>query len=254
MNLRLLKQDRTRRHEYVIEVMGARKLTAADRGGTSDPFVVVACEGKKFKTKVIKTTLTPEWNETFYVAVEEDLRKATFEVYDYNTFGRNTFLGAYEADLAKVTIGEKSIQKWHPLRVDRGSKAGIRPEAAYKKHQATTYGELGLRISRQYLPEGPERVASAGASADDEASISVTVVEARGLVAADRGGTSDPFVLIYYPTLKKPHKTAVVSKTLSPVWDEVRFSCVVRSKECQLARALLSFPVLRAVADLASLH
>ncbi len=38
--------------EVVIEVVEARRLIAADRGGTSDPFVVITLGEKEHKTKV----------------------------------------------------------------------------------------------------------------------------------------------------------------------------------------------------------
>ena len=112
LEVRLLKRDRKKKEEFLIEVIEARKLTAADRGGSSDPFVVVQCEGVKAKTKVIKATLAPEWNETFHVPIPDeilrstiadgDVQKATFEVYDYNTIGRNTFIGMCEVDLTRT--------------------------------------------------------------------------------------------------------------------------------------------------------
>ena len=40
-------------------------LLAADKGGTSDPYVVLQLGKTKHKSKVIKKTLDPEWNETF---------------------------------------------------------------------------------------------------------------------------------------------------------------------------------------------
>eukprot|EP01062_Namystynia_karyoxenos_P035891 TRINITY_DN2617_c0_g1_i1.p1 TRINITY_DN2617_c0_g1~~TRINITY_DN2617_c0_g1_i1.p1 ORF type:complete len:1054 (+),score=217.85 TRINITY_DN2617_c0_g1_i1:112-3162(+) len=55
-------------------------------------------------------------------------------------------------------------------------------------------------------------------------SLQVTVHCAGALYAADRGGTSDPFVIVDVVTggqqAQKKRKTAVRKKTLSPVWDE----------------------------------
>ena len=62
-----------------IRVVEARDLLAADRGGTSDPFAVLEVldgpNGKvldlavagssKVRTKTIKKTLAPKWDETF---------------------------------------------------------------------------------------------------------------------------------------------------------------------------------------------
>ena len=48
--------------------------------------------------------------------------------------------------------------------------------------------------------------------------VTVTVIKAEGLLAKDKGGTSDPFAeLVMGKQLKK---TKVIDKTLNPVWDE----------------------------------
>jgi len=123
--------------------------------------------------------------------------------------------------LAWGRIGAKTIAKWHSLHMEKpGTTGSGRSTASYKLQQAA-HGEIRLQVTRQYAPEGPLRTLSGGADDEVMPTVTVTVVEARDLVAADRGGTSDPFVHIHYPTLKKPLKTAVVSKTLCPVWNEV---------------------------------
>ena len=54
------------------------------------------------------------------------------------------------------------------------------------------------------------------------ASLEITVVRAKDLLAADRGGTSDPYVRLYVGTaVKEAQKTMVKKKTLSPEWNEM---------------------------------
>ena len=48
--------------------------------------------------------------------------------------------------------------------------------------------------------------------------LTITIWKATGLAAMDRGGTSDPYVVIKVG--KNKVKTTVRAKTLSPVWDE----------------------------------
>ena len=48
-----------------VEVVQARGLHAMDKGGTSDPFVVVSSGKQKKQTKVVKKNLAPSWNEKF---------------------------------------------------------------------------------------------------------------------------------------------------------------------------------------------
>ena len=42
-----------------------RVTRAADRGGTSDPYVKLSLAGQQHKSKTIKKTLDPVWNEHF---------------------------------------------------------------------------------------------------------------------------------------------------------------------------------------------
>ena len=47
-----------------VDVIRACGLLAADLNGKSDPYVTVHCHGQKRKTRIIKRTLEPEWDET----------------------------------------------------------------------------------------------------------------------------------------------------------------------------------------------
>eukprot|EP00283_Hemiselmis_rufescens_P016032 CAMPEP_0173465630 /NCGR_PEP_ID=MMETSP1357-20121228/71984_1 /TAXON_ID=77926 /ORGANISM="Hemiselmis rufescens, Strain PCC563" /LENGTH=348 /DNA_ID=CAMNT_0014433623 /DNA_START=12 /DNA_END=1054 /DNA_ORIENTATION=+ len=216
--LKLLKRQKGKPQEYLIEVLSARKLAAADRGGTSDPFVVVHAEGQKLKTKVIKATLTPEWGESFQVVIEEDAGKVSFEVFDYNTFGRNTHIGSSDIDTSALTPASPPVTKWVPLDIPPAG-AGVKSIPKVARVGGTAYGDLHVRITRRF-GDGGARPSSSGSDAGPKLKLAVDVLEARGLTAADRGGTSDPFCMISFPTLAKPLRTAVVAKTLDPVWNE----------------------------------
>ena len=66
MNEEALQQQ----EELVVQVIAAKDIKAADRGGTSDPFAVVSFGGgsqriSSQKTKTIYKTICPEWNESF---------------------------------------------------------------------------------------------------------------------------------------------------------------------------------------------
>lgn len=70
----------------LVTIAEARGILAADSNGFSDPFVtmtlldsrgnVIAAAGT-FKTKVLKKTLAPQWNEEFVIGDRFDLRLAT---------------------------------------------------------------------------------------------------------------------------------------------------------------------------------
>jgi hypothetical protein len=49
-----------------VDLLDAKDLPAADRGGKSDPFALFTLNGNKaFKSDTKKKTLNPEWNEDF---------------------------------------------------------------------------------------------------------------------------------------------------------------------------------------------
>ena len=68
-----------------VRVVRATGLLAADKGGTSDPYVVVqSAGGKKAKTSVKKKTLEPEWDETLELSVLDAAAPLSFAVWDHD--------------------------------------------------------------------------------------------------------------------------------------------------------------------------
>ncbi len=83
-----------------MQVLHASKLRGADMGGSSDPVCKVSLGPFKARTRVLKHTLDPEWNETFIFVLEPDalavmgsVPMLSFEVWDHNNFAPNYFLG-----------------------------------------------------------------------------------------------------------------------------------------------------------------
>jgi Ca2+-dependent lipid-binding protein len=206
------------KEEIVIEVVQARDIQAADRGGTSDPFAIVSFEGpgivnaSTVKTRVIPKTLTPVWEELFVLSKERGAKNLVVDVFDYDRFGSNDFLG--RVFLPITTITEDYTEQWLELV----EKTGDRPSTG------EITGQVQLKFKRR--PQGsvmPEE-------------IDLHVIEAMNLMAADRGGTSDPFAVIRLKgssRMPNTFKTRVVSKNLNPVWNE-RFTLNVQESDKSL--------------------
>lgn len=87
-----------------VDVLDAQNLPAADRNGYSDPYCIFRYNDNEiFKTKTIKKTLTPTWNEFF----ETPIRSRTagglkVDVYDWDVGSKADHLGASAIDLNQL--------------------------------------------------------------------------------------------------------------------------------------------------------
>ncbi|KAI9266580.1 C2 domain-containing protein [Phascolomyces articulosus] len=102
-----------------IKIIEARNLRGVDRTGTSDPFVRLRV-GKKqvYKTKHIKKTLTPQWNDTFQCSVSSQPTPINIKVKDYNRFSTSVELGTCQWnvwDLLQPQNQVMSFDEWLPL-------------------------------------------------------------------------------------------------------------------------------------------
>lgn len=74
---------------------------------------------------------------------------------------------------------------------------------------------------QEYQRELAEKQASQDAVAP--AVLHLSVVKAKDLIAADAGGTSDPYVRIHVgKEIANGKKTKTIKKSLNPEWNEVR--------------------------------
>ena len=93
-----------------IIVLRGWSLLAADKGGTSDPYVVVqAAGGKKEKTSVMKGTVNPVWDETLELSVPDYASPVYLEVWDHDKIGTNDSLGTGEILLGQCEPGVPTL-------------------------------------------------------------------------------------------------------------------------------------------------
>lgn len=95
-------------------------------------------------------------------------------------------------------------------------------QSPLQSHKASLSGsETGiaeLTLSLSYRPA--ELYIEPEVKGDDPGTLEVELVRGIDMVAADAGGTSDPFCLVKINE-KKVYKSKVVKKTLNPIWSEV---------------------------------
>jgi C2 domain len=67
------RQQLAQRAKLIVKVIEARGVKAADWGGTSDPYTELRIKDTTatWKTKTIKKTLNPFWNEEFTIPISD---------------------------------------------------------------------------------------------------------------------------------------------------------------------------------------
>ncbi|KAL1921019.1 uncharacterized protein VTP21DRAFT_11654 [Calcarisporiella thermophila] len=88
-----------------VTLLNCRNLPAADRGGTSDPYVVFSLNGERlYKSDVAKKTLNPDYQNSIFVAPVPSRIDAKFtaDVFDQDVVGKDDFLGSADIDLASI--------------------------------------------------------------------------------------------------------------------------------------------------------
>uniref|UniRef100_A0A673GWE0 Double C2-like domain-containing protein alpha n=1 Tax=Sinocyclocheilus rhinocerous TaxID=307959 RepID=A0A673GWE0_9TELE len=199
-------------------IIRAKGLKPMDFNGLADPYVKLhllpgACKANKLKTKTVRNSLNPVWNETLtYIGItEEDMLRKTLRlsVCDEDKLTHNEFIGESRVALRRVKPDQTKrfyICLEHPPPV---------------RHTYLLLEERGrLLLSLQFLTppaEGEE---------GRRGGLYVGVLRCAHLAAMDVNGFSDPYVKIYLkPDVKKKskHKTAVIKKTLNPEFNEEFF-------------------------------
>eukprot|EP00268_Persea_americana_P034270 TRINITY_DN3393_c0_g1_i1.p1 TRINITY_DN3393_c0_g1~~TRINITY_DN3393_c0_g1_i1.p1 ORF type:complete len:997 (-),score=118.85 TRINITY_DN3393_c0_g1_i1:1699-4689(-) len=88
--------------QLVVEVVDARNLVAKDGEGSSNPFVEIAFDNQRIRTKTVHKDLNPVWNQKliFHLSDTKSLQSHSIDVIVYHE--RNSYPG--RDSLGKVTI------------------------------------------------------------------------------------------------------------------------------------------------------
>ncbi|KAF8419946.1 hypothetical protein EV426DRAFT_576746 [Tirmania nivea] len=116
-----------------VDLLDAMNLKAMDRNGKSDPFCVFELNDEKvFKSKILKKTIHPAWNEFFDTRVpSRTAADFIVKIYDWDLAGDADFIGQARLDLTDLEP-YKPITKSYKL--------------FSKKWEAGDFGEIRLRF------------------------------------------------------------------------------------------------------------
>ncbi|KAM4066003.1 phosphatidylserine decarboxylase [Hirsutella rhossiliensis] len=111
-----------------IVILRARNLAAKDRGGTSDPYLVLTLGDARAVTHSVSKTLNPEWNVIEELPVNS-VHSLVLDVicWDKDRFGKD-YMGEFDLALEEIFQNEKTEQeaRWFPLKSKRpGKKTSI---------------------------------------------------------------------------------------------------------------------------------
>lgn len=125
-----------------IDILEATDIMAADSGGTSDPYVVARLNGVQFfKTKTIKKTLIPVFEETTQTQIFEKANSVLqFELFDFNVLSKNKSLGCVLIPLKDLGDSEMVIKKLPISSAPGHSKGFLSVRLFFDSRAATKKG------------------------------------------------------------------------------------------------------------------
>ncbi|KAJ1801336.1 Tricalbin-2 [Coemansia sp. RSA 2399] len=97
-----------------MRLTSATNLPAADKSGTSDPYVVARVDGVKvWESETIKKTLNPRWNEQTELGIRQRSKTTlVLDVYDWNQIQTHTHLGTAMIPLKDLPINDLKEQSY----------------------------------------------------------------------------------------------------------------------------------------------
>ncbi|XP_047425894.1 rabphilin-3A [Mugil cephalus] len=237
----LYEQENHALHCCIVKAKGLKPM---DSNGLADPYVKLhllpgASKSNKLRTKTLKNTLNPVWNETliYHGITDDEMSRKTLRlsVSDEDKFGHNEFIGETRVALKKLTFDQKKkfnvcLERVIPVKKAVGGSA--RGMALYEDdvNEAEDSEERGrILVSLTYNSQ--------------QSRLIVGVVRCAHLAAMDSNGYSDPFVKVCLkPDMgkKAKNKTQIKKKTLNPEFNE-EFSYEV--KHAELAKKNLDISV-----------
>ncbi|NXD77140.1 RP3A protein, partial [Halcyon senegalensis] len=233
----LYDQENSSLHCTLIKAKGLKPM---DSNGLADPYVKLhllpgASKSNKLRTKTLRNTRNPVWNETlvYHGITDEDMQRKTLRqgeelgypvvwisVCDEDKFGHNEFIGETRVSLKKLKANQK---KNFNICLER-----VIPVSVFFLVQphVPISGRFLLQVDRGGDVEERGKILVSLMYSTQQGGLIVGIVRCVHLAAMDANGYSDPFVKLWLkPDMgkKAKHKTQIKKKTLNPEFNEEFF-------------------------------
>ncbi|NWU20492.1 RP3A protein, partial [Dyaphorophyia castanea] len=240
----LYDQENSSLHCTLIKAKAG--LKPMDSNGLADPYVKLhllpgASKSNKLRTKTLRNTRNPVWNETlvYHGITDEDMQRKTLRqisVCDEDKFGHNEFIGETRVALKKLKANQKKNFNICLERVIPTKRTG------------TTGASRGMALYEEEVDRGGDveergKILVSLMYSTQQGGLIVGIVRCVHLAAMDANGYSDPFVKLWLkPDMgkKAKHKTQIKKKTLNPEFNEEFFYDI---KHSDLAKKSLDISV-----------
>uniref|UniRef100_A0A3P8W3G2 C2 domain-containing protein n=1 Tax=Cynoglossus semilaevis TaxID=244447 RepID=A0A3P8W3G2_CYNSE len=193
----LYEQDNHTLHCCIIKAKGLKPM---DSNGLADPYVKLhllpgASKSNKLRTKTLKNTLNPVWNETlvYHGITDDEMSRKTLRlsVSDEDTFGHNEFIGETRVALKKLKFDQKRnfnvcLERVIPVKKAVGGSS--RGMALYED-------DVRFHLGEDSKERG--RILMSLTYNSQQSRLIVGVVRCAHLAPMDSNGYSDPFVKVY---------------------------------------------------------
>lgn len=152
-----------------VTAVEARNLAAMDKGGTSDPYVIIKSTFNKqsFKTAVVKKTIAPQWNQQFTFYTSEPTGHLIVRLWDHDRWSSDDFLGEVAIPLKGLKNG-KPVDEWYQLTNE--------PKKTKDKNPNRGVGEIRVKVHFPLIggpiEENAEKKPATGELKDSKAAVS----------------------------------------------------------------------------------
>ncbi|CAK9000533.1 Multiple C2 and transmembrane domain-containing protein 1 [Durusdinium trenchii] len=209
--------NKSLRPRLFVRVMQARHLQSADANGFSDPYCVVSCKRQTHRTRVIRKSLDPKWNQLFQFGDKDYINETDVVVVTLFDKDFGLLEGVADDKLGTVEIPVFQLKDQDPSRGTR--------EPTWFPLISDKYACAGeVQLSCLYMPPqnylDSERARDLYKGKEWLYELQVTLLSGRGLTATDtKRQTSDPYCVLRVGNAKRT-KSKVMKRTLNPIWNQ----------------------------------